>query len=53
MKTKVIFFNQWRNGDCFLGKEYVREIVNMFPDIEFAYAHNNYPDIVGDLGIKH
>ena len=53
MKTKVIFFNQWRNGDCFLGKEYVREIVNMFPDIEFAYAHNNYPDIIGDLGIKH
>ena len=53
MKTKVIFFNQWRNGDCFIGKEYVREIVKMFPDIEFAYAHNNYSDIIGDLKIKH
>lgn len=50
---KIIFFNQWRNGDCFIGKEYVRDIISRFPDVEFGYAHDNYPTIVADLKIKH
>jgi hypothetical protein len=50
---KIIFFNQWRNGDCFIGKEYVRDIISRFPNVEFAYAHDNYPTIVSDLKIPH
>jgi hypothetical protein len=50
---KIIFFNQWRNGDCFIGKEYVRDIISRLPDVEFAYAHDNWVDIVGDLKIRH
>jgi len=50
---KVIFYNQWRNGDCFLPKEYVRDIANRFPIIEFEFAHNNHPSIISDLVLKH
>ena len=50
---KIIFFNQFHNGDCFVGKQYVAEIIRQLPDIEFSYAHNNHPDIIKDLGIEH
>lgn len=50
---KIVFFNQFHNGDCFVGKNYVREIVRQLPDVEFSYAHGNHPDIVRDLGLKH
>ena len=51
--TKIVFFNQWRNGDCFINKEYVRDIISRFPNVEFLYAHNNHPNIVSDLNCKH
>ena len=51
--TKIVFFNQWRNGDCFINKEYVRDIISHLPDDEFIYAHNNHPNIVSDLNCKH
>ena len=51
--TKIVFFNQWRNGDCFINKEYVRDIISRLPDDEFIYAHNNHPNIVSDLNCKH
>lgn len=49
----LVFFNQWRNGDCFICKEYVRDIVDHFSsDVDIFYAHNNHPNIVGDLSVK-
>ena len=51
--TKIVFFNQWRNGDCFINKEYVRDIISRFPNVEFLYAHNNHPNIVSDLNCKY
>jgi hypothetical protein len=50
---KIVFFNQFHNGDCFVGKNYVREIMRQLPDIEFSYAHNNHSDIVKDLNCIH
>ena len=50
---KVVFYNQWRNGDCFLPKEYVRDIANQHPVIDFEFAHNNHPSIIADLVLKH
>jgi hypothetical protein len=50
---KIIFFNQFHNGDCFVGKQYVAEIVRQLPDVEFSYAHNNHADVIKDLGIEH
>lgn len=49
---KIIFFNQFHNGDCFVGKGWVRNIMQQIPEAEFAYAHNNHPDIVKDLGCE-
>lgn len=50
---KIVFFNQFHNGDCFLGKNYVRAIQQHLPDIEYAYAHGNHPDILKDLNLQH
>ena len=50
---KIIFFNQFHNGDCFVNKTYVDEIVRILeesnPALEFVYAHNNHPDIIKDI----
>lgn len=52
--NRIVFFNQWRNGDCFIGKEYVRDIVSLLPKgLDITYAHGNYPDIVCDLNLPY
>lgn len=53
MIKKIVFFNQYHNGDCFVGKGWVRNIMQQLPDIEFGYAHKNHPDIIKDLGCQH
>jgi len=45
----IIFFNFFRNGDCFISKEYVRELIKYSPNIRCKYAHGNHPSIVADL----
>lgn len=55
---KLIFFNQFHNGDCFVGKQYVASLMEELKlkhgaDLKFAYAHNNHPDIIADLEITH
>lgn len=50
---KIVFFNQFHNGDCFVGKQYVREIMRQLPGVEFAYAHDNNAAIISDLGCEH
>ena len=50
---KIVFFNQFHNGDCFVGKSYVKAIVGAFPGVEFEYAHLNHPDIIKDLPVKY
>ena len=52
--TNITFFNRWRNGDCFINKGYVRDIINRYPHgIKFKYAHDNHPNIVSDLNCEH
>lgn len=54
---KIVFFNQFHNGDCFVGKQYVAEAVRQlrvrYPDLSVAYAHGNDPAIIKDLGLEH
>ena len=33
---KVTFYNHFHNGDLHLSREFVRQIINMFPDIEYS-----------------
>lgn len=48
---KITFFQHHHNGDLFVSKEYVRQIVNDLPDIDVEYLHNNNPKTLLDLGI--
>lgn len=45
----IVFFNQFHNGDCFVGKGWVRNIMQQLPDMKFFYIHGNNPAIVKDL----
>ena len=53
MINNIIFYNQYHNGDCFVGKGWVRNIMQQLPDIKFSYAHKNHPDIIKDIGCDH
>lgn len=48
---KIVFFNHWRNGDCFINREYVKEVINFLAGqgIEFFYAHNNHRSLLEDI----
>lgn len=48
---KIVFYNQFHNGDCFVGKSYVADLAAKL-GVEVAYAHNNHPDIIKDLGFE-
>lgn len=50
--SKIIFFQHYHNGDLFACKEYVRNIKNLLPNIEFEYQHKNHQDALLDLKIK-
>ena len=50
---KLVFFNQFHNGDCFVGKAYVQAICEALPGVEFFYAHGNHPDIIKDLPVTY
>ena len=51
---KIVFFNFWRNGDCFINRNYVKDIIAQYStlDVEFTYAHNNHPSILEDINCK-
>lgn len=44
-----IFFNMFRNGDVFIVREFVKEIITQCPEHKWFYAHGNHPDSVKDL----
>lgn len=50
---KIVFFNQFHNGDCFVGKGWVKNIIDQLPEAEFGYAHNNHPTLIQDLAVQH
>ena len=50
---RIIFFNQYHNGDCFVGKGWVRNIINQIPNVDFFYAHGKHPDLLKDLGCTY
>jgi hypothetical protein len=53
MMKKIVFFNQFHNGDCFVGKGYIQAIVRALPGVEFEYAHGNHVDIIKDLPVRY
>jgi hypothetical protein len=49
--AKIVFFNHYHRGDLLTHKEYVRQIKNELPDVEFEYLHFNHPKLTRDLDI--
>lgn len=52
MKT-INFFNCFHNGDMFVSKEFIRQIVAELPEFNFGYYHLNHFKTTKDLEIKH
>ena len=50
---RIVFFNHWRNGDSFVNKAYVRQIIEAHPGCVYEYAHQHHPNIVADLNCQH
>lgn len=46
---KIIFYNNFHNGDVHFSRGIVKTIVKYFPDCEYFYLHNNKKGILKDL----
>jgi len=49
--AKIIFFNHYHRGDLLTHKEYVRQIKEELPEVEFGYMHFNHAKLTRDLDI--
>lgn len=49
--SNVIFFNHWRNGDSFINREYIKDVIRHFKGASLLYAHNNHPNVLLDLPV--
>jgi len=47
--TNGIFFNMFRNGDLFVVREFVRNVIRQIPQYNWHYAHGNHKDSLIDL----
>ena len=50
---KIVFFNHFNRGDLFANSEFVKQIVQELPDINFEYMHYQPSNITDTLGIKY
>lgn len=48
----ITFFNQFHNGDCFVGKGWASNIMVQLQNLHFRYAHNNPTEIIADLHVE-
>lgn len=51
MVTKIIFFNHFHRGDLFTHKEFIKQIKEALPHIQYEYWHYNHPKVILDLQI--
>ena len=49
--NKIVFFNHYHRGDLHTSKEFVKEVMNKLPNIEFEYWHSNPEIILQEIGI--
>ena len=49
--SKIVFFNHFHRGDLHTNKEYVRQIMEELPDLEYEYLHSNPEKLLLDLDI--
>jgi len=50
---KVVFVNYFHNGDLHVSRQFVRRIMETFPQHDYSYAHNCHPAVLCDMaGLK-
>lgn len=49
MYDHIIFFNQMRNGDVHVSRNFVKYLMSIIPAQLYTYAHNNCPKLVQDI----
>ena len=45
------FINHYRNGDCFINKQYVRQLINKIDAHHVYYVHDNHESVTADLPV--
>jgi hypothetical protein len=52
MIDKIVYYNHFHNGDVFLSKEYIKELILLFPNMKHIYYHENSSKLLKDLNIQ-
>ncbi len=47
--AKVLFFNDWHNGDVHMSRPYVTDLMTLLQGCEFYYYHPNNPKLLADI----
>ena len=50
--NKIVFFNHYHRGDLHTSKEFVRQVIDNLPNVEFEYWSNNPNVLVSDLNLE-
>lgn len=50
--NNVIFYNYEKNGDCFVTKGFVTDLINQLDDVSFSYAHDKHENIIADVNCR-
>lgn len=48
----VVFFNHYENGDTFINREYIKDIIKNYPKASKVYAHKKHPSLFMDLPVQ-
>ena len=48
--NKIVFFNHYHRGDLHTSKEFVRQVIDNLPNVEFEYWSNNPNVLVAGCG---
>jgi hypothetical protein len=50
--NNIIFYNYEKNGDCFVTKGFVKDIIRQLDDVGFSYAHDKHESIIADVDCR-
>jgi hypothetical protein len=50
--NNIIFFNNYHNGDIFVSRSFIKDIISKLPNNQYYYAHRNKKYLLKDLNLK-
>ena len=48
-KKKVLFYNNWHNGDVHMSRSYVLDLMNLLGDCDYYFHHKNDQKLLADI----